>query len=378
MTPIRVRRLRTVTVVAAILVAAVAVLAVLAVARHRSDDHASGPATTGRTTVAATPADTFPVGITFGGALTGLPRARVDAALADVVALHMTWIRIDLSWAALQPSSPDRFAWSATDGIVASARRHGLHVLGLLTYTPPWARAPGCGSFVCPPRSPAAFSRFAAAVVHRYASQGVTSYQLWNEPNLTVFWRDPDPRAYGTMLRAAVSAMRAAQRGLRILFGGLAQVATDAGNIDPGRFLSRACPCPVDAVGFDPYTYPALPGDLRTPLNAWQLMTNPAASGYGIRAALPAGLRIWVTQFGAPTAYRGGTDPRLVSDARQAAILTDGLRLARQPGTVVAAYFVNTWRDTSGAGGTRDHFGIERADGTRKPAFAALQRALAR
>ncbi len=55
----------------------------------------------------------------------------------------------------------------------------------------------------------------------------------------------------------------------------------------------------------------------------------------------------------------------------------DGLRLARAGDGVVGAYFVNTWRDARSGGSARDHFGLVRHDGTRKPAFAALAGALA-
>ena len=132
-------------------------------------------------------------------------------------------------------------------------------------------------------------------------------------------------------------------------------------------------------MGYDPFTYPALPSATTQPPNAWQLMSEPGAPG--LRSALAkAGLGdrpLWVTEFGAPTDYPGSTDARAVSETDQARIVVDGLRLARAGDGVVGAYFVNTWRDAKTGGAARDHFGLERSDGTRKPAFAALASALA-
>jgi hypothetical protein len=317
------------------------------------------------------------VGLAFGDSLAALTPSALGRALDDVVALHMTWIRVDMSWARLQPHSATGFEWTATDAIVGAARHRHLHVLGLLGYTPAWARASGCRSFVCPPRSPAAFAQYAAAVAARYRGSAVAAYQVWNEPNIAQFWASPDPEAYGLLLADTTAALRRADPRALIVFGGLAVTGTTGSAVAAGTFLTRSCaarPCRVDAVGYDPYTYPALPSSATRPPNGWQQMSELRAA---MAAAGLAAVPIWVTQFGAPTDYPGGSDPRLVSDTQQARILLDGLRLAAPASSGIGALFVNTWRDSATRGSREDHFGIENADGTRKPAFAALARALA-
>lgn len=327
-------------------------------------------------TTAEPPDVNLPTGITFGGELFGGSRTKVDDALDDVVTLHMSWIRLDFSWASVQPHSASSYEWNSLDAIVDSARAHHLHVLGLLSYTPRWARATGCHEFVCPPRSDAQFARFAAAVVDRYRDE-VSTYQIWNEPNIDLFWRHPDAHAYGQLLATTVSAIRKIDAKLRILFGGLAFTSTSGADISPTQFLDDACAgrtCDVDAIGYDPFTYPVLPS--RSPSNAWQLMTSSTGFPMALARAGLAGKKIWITEFGAPTGYPHSTDKRTVSEQQQADIVVDGLRLAREKSAVVGAYFVDTWRDTKRAGTARDHFGIERYDGTHKAAFAALARAL--
>lgn len=351
--------------------------------------------TTARSTASTAASSATPVvvraparsGITFGSTLYPLSKRQLARALDDVVALRMSWIRIDVPWSAVQPISRDRYDWRGIDTVVTAARARRLDVLALVTYTPPWARASGCRVFVCPPKSPVQFAAFAAAAVARYAPRGVTSYQVWNEPNIAQFWRRPDPVAYGRVLRAAASAMRsvrAERDDLRILFGGLAFVGNRAaaqrtGDVDAAAFLRRACArrdCDVDAVGYDPLADGRVPSDTGTPLSAWQLIGNSAAGSRSLRSALAAtglGRRtVWVTSFGAATTER-------VTGAKQAAILADGARLAGAAPDLIGAYFVNTLRDASDGGsdgGSDARFGIVRADGTRKPAFAALQTAL--
>lgn len=373
------RRLPWIAAGIAVLVA-VTVLGIVHARTHRapgtttagdSSHPASAPSST-----AAPPARQLPVGITFGGTLFGAAHAKLAAALDDVVTLHMSWIRVDFSWAALQPKSASSYDWRPMDAIVDAAQARHLHVLGLLTYTPKWARAAGCTTFVCPPRDDAQFAHFAAAVVDRYRGK-VSSYQIWNEPNIDLFWRHPDAVAYGRLLTTTVSAMRKSVAQLRILFGGLAFTSTAGSDISPTRFLVDACAnrtCDVDAIGYDPFTYPSLPS--APSANAWPLISDSTGFPAALARAGLAGKPIWITEFGAPTDFPGSTDPRTVSERQQAAIVVDGLRLAQQNAGAVGAYFIDTWRDAKQAGTTRDHFGVERYDGTHKPAFGALENAL--
>ena len=386
-------------VVLGLLVVVAAVIAIVVVERRSSGSpSAAASPSVGRTTSAAVTASpsaststpprtaaTQPAGITFGNHLFGLSRAKIDQALDDVVALHLTWIRVDMSWASLQPDSADSFDWAPLDAIVASARSRRLTVLGLLSYTPPWARSAGCSTFTCPPRQASEFARFAGAVAGRYRDDGVKDFQVWNEPNIDQFWTSPNPLRYRSLLSATVTALRATGGGLRILFGGLAVAPDSGGDLSAVTFLRRACAgrtCRVDAVGYDPYTYPAVPSRSSRPFNAVQLLINPAAGARGLPAALTAvGLGttpVWITGFGAPTGGSTADGPDAVSEATQARIVTDGLRVARANAGRIGGFFVDTLRDSTAGSAADTHFGLERSDGSHKPAFAALAKALAR
>ena len=58
----------------------------------------------------------YPVGLALGNSLFDLDQAGVDDRLDDVVAAGANWIRIDMSWAAVQPD----------DRIELLARRLGV------------------------------------------------------------------------------------------------------------------------------------------------------------------------------------------------------------------------------------------------------------
>ncbi|TCJ30888.1 hypothetical protein [Nocardioides jejuensis] len=358
---------------------AVALLAAAFVAVLVFDGKAPGrkPAADPSTSHTAHPRRVLPVGLNTGSSLLGLDRADLDAAVSEIAATGITWIRVDFSWTEIQPTSADAWVWGPTDRVVDAARKHGIHVLGLVTYTPAWARVRGCSSFTCPPAQAAAFGRFVGEVGERYVPRGVRTFQVWNEPNLDMFWKSPNPAAYGDVVRRAAAALRDGHRGrVQVIFGSLAVPDHAADGIDPAVFVRAACVarCKVDAVGFDPYTFPALPSATSRPATAWYGLTPEGGLRQAINRAIGPTTPIWVTQFGAPVA-EGSVRAPFVDERQQTAIILAGLRLARQQPTV-GGYFVNTWRDVAGASDYRGRFGLWESDGTPRPVVGALRRAL--
>ena len=95
-------------------------------------------------------------------------------------------------------------------------RQRGLAVLPVVQVD---ARLGGAapGDTASPPRDPATFGRFLAALVARYGPQGslwaerpelprvpIRAWQVWNEPNITRYWsQQPFAKSYVRLLRAA-------------------------------------------------------------------------------------------------------------------------------------------------------------------------------
>lgn len=239
--------------------------------------------------------------------------------------LRVKWLRVDLNWAAIE-QTPGRYDWSGPDRIVAAAHRHGLRVLAVPAHSPLWAtRVPGESK--APPKHLSAFTRFLKAAVKRYGPTGVRHWEIWNEPNLEVFWYPaPQPRLYARMLIKAARSIRRADPTAKIIAGNLGPALDVAGgkDVSPSRFTALlykyGADRSFDAISVHPYCFPALPSTPNTgDWNAFQRL--PLVRRVMVRHA-DASKKIWLTEFGAPT----GTSEKSVSERRQARTYVQGIR----------------------------------------------------
>ena len=336
---------------------------------------------------------TLATGVAYGNTLVTMSDAELAAALEDAVMLGARWIRVDLSWNDVQPTSAAEYRWAAFDHVVAAASRRSLKVLPVVAYTPEWARPSGCTSDKCGPVDIAAYARFAGAAVKRYAPRGVTTWEIWNEPNTTFWLPRPDPPVYAKLLRAAVTAIKEKDAAATVVLGGLAAVRTDGEHVSQVDFVSRVCRDGavglVDAVAYHPYTYPYLASYQAPQGTPWsRIDQGPSNIRDTLRDCGSPETPVWITEYGAPTGGPGTAatnDPGSITDRTthvteglQARIATDAVvTAAHNPD--VGAFFWYSDRDLGTSPNSNENFyGLRRADGSRKPAFAALARALAR
>lgn len=380
--------------VAVLALAAVAAMLQLDPAAARSDS--AGPVEPASGPVAARPEarmTPLSVGLSYGDELTWMESADLADALDDAAALG-GWVRLDVSWANVQPDGPDSWDWSRLDPVIEGARARGLRVIAILGYTPEWARVPGCGTDKCRPASPSAFSAFVSAAVARYRPLGVRTWEVWNEPNSAAFWQ-PSPSAgdYAELLAGAVGEIRAIDRRARVLSGGLAAVPSADGHVSAPDFLrglgERGALDLVDGVAYHPYTYPLLASDAPDDFpTAWN---GIARTPDGLRGILRAygrpRLPLWITEYGAPTGgpgtasdgAPGSTDASTthVTEARQAEIARDSVSAAAaDPGIRALIWYSGRDRGTSRES-AENFYGLRRAAGAPKPAFVALREAVA-
>ena len=170
--------------------------------------------------------------------------------------------RVEFSWDLLEPE-PGRHDWSRTDRKVLAAARAGIDVLGLAVRAPAWANGGDLDPFV-PPRDPAAYGRFMTALVARYGPAGslwaehpavprrpVRAWEIWNEPNLPIYFRaQPFVRPYARLLRAASRALRRADRRATIVLAGMANFSWR----DLDRLLRAERGLDFDAAAVHPFT----------------------------------------------------------------------------------------------------------------------------
>jgi hypothetical protein len=337
----------------------------------------------------ATVLKTTRFGVSYGERLSRMSATESAKVLDDAKRLGVRWVRLDFSWATVQPTGPSSYQWKRLDRVVKQARDRGLQLLPILTYSPSWARDAGCTHWTCPPHRRAVFAAFAKAAVQRYKSRGVHSWEVWNEPNLAMFWRNPDAARYAALLRTTSRAIKAADPKARVLTGGIAALENRPPSIGPRQFLTAVCDAGAcgsfDAVSYHPYTYPYLASVYSTS-NAWSKISQ---TPWSLRSILDDHGRtktpVWVTETGAPTrgpgtASDGSKSSMLpttthVTEAWQAAIVTDVAAQALLNRNVRALFWY-TNQDLAITDLKEASFGLRRLDGTKKPSWSAFKLAV--
>jgi len=320
----------------------------------------SGPARAAR---AAVEADGPALGLTEGNAQllwspntrTGAPDAFQPARL-ELTALHPTYLRLLVDWAALQPdprrppaleapaSGCDRgiapcgaYAGigAALEAIASRQRAGGFHVVLDLFGAPTWAARPASGceiagstAFSRPlrPAALAAYRELIASLLRLAARKGVALewWSPWNEPNDPRFLSPQRsscgatsppaaPGVYAQLARAMAAELRAVGGRHQLLLGEL-----NAFELDTPHTTSIA-----SFVG-------ALPDDVICLAGVWSVHAYarhaPASVAGDPVAALEAALdgrgscgrqaRIWVTEAGAGAPRPGRSRPAGAVDER--------------------------------------------------------------
>ncbi len=158
-------------------------------------------------------------------------------------------VRADVCWECVQPT-PGAWNWSYDNGL---AHKLGSRWQPILDYAPVWATTPP-GTYVPPPPKPPkpktpsppnyfvlhkpplriqAFASFAAAFVRRYHPHTI---EVWNEPDIYVFWNAHNAgAAYAKLFVATYRAIKRASPKTLVLAAGL-----DEGNA--GWFIPQMAP----------------------------------------------------------------------------------------------------------------------------------------
>jgi len=221
--------------------------------------------------------------------------------------------QVIVPWAAIKPAEPGSALeqlyppnWTKMDRIIQEATDRGFSVLGVLNSTPYYGGQDNSGCLGCVgvAPDPADFAAFAAEVAQRYQGE-VSAYEVWNEPNSYKTWSPAvDPVAYTNVLKAAYTAIKAADPNATVVAGVLGAVVT-VGNLtmDPVTFVqtmyANGAKGFFDALSYHPYNYqktfaeqnPGFVSPLQMLLQMRQTMLN---NGDDL-------VKIWATEYGLPT-----------------------------------------------------------------------------
>jgi hypothetical protein len=263
-----------------------------------------------------------------------------------------SWYRLAVDWSAIEKAK-GQYDWGYVDNAVNTATAKGLRVLGVLLYTPTWARPPALNSLMpsVPPANAADYADFAGKAAKRYAGR-VQAWQMWNEPNLPIFMGFTDNRAavYAGLAKAAYPAIKAANPGATVVLSGLSR---KPGPDSPAGFLRQLYDAGVggsfDAAAAHPYVTPG--GIAADPEGGWSAIgqMREVMNGAG-----DGGKKIWLTELGAPTADTAEG----VSPQEQAKQITDVLSAAAGLGYVGPAFIYSIRDNNSGnRGDNESNFG---------------------
>jgi hypothetical protein len=315
--------------------------------------------------------------------------AAQSADLAGIANSGARWVTVDVDWNSIQGDGPTSFRWDrAMDRVALNARAHGLTIIGVAAYSPPWARGPSCplGELHCLPANPADYGRFLTAAAERYGTQSsnsllrgsITNWQIWNEPNHQEFSQPkPDLDVYTAMLKSAYTGIKFADPNATVITGGTAPApnAPDGTEYTPETWLrglyARGAQGYFDAVGHHPYMFPVNPLEA----HSWNAFTQTQVLHDVMVANGDAEKKVWGTEMGAPT----GTDPEALSEAQQSQWVHDyylGWNTTFRDFTGPLVWF--QLRDSGSNIADRwQNLGLKHLDGTPKPGYAAYQQVMA-
>jgi hypothetical protein len=304
---------------------------------------------------------------------------RIDDLLTTLRATGVTLARSDVLWEVAEPEPPGQdgvhhYDWSFADGVAGALARHGIQWLALVDYATPWS-ASVPGNTHSPPRDPADFAAFARAFAERYGRGGafwaehpdvqatpVTTYEIWNEPDLSIFWAPgPDPARYMDLYVDARVAIKDADPQARVIIGGL----SNAPGFIPQLFAARPdVRGQLDGVAVHPYA--------RTALGVLDVVRK---SRRALDAAGVPDTPIYVTELGWVTHPR--TSLKYAPPGRRARDIHDSVASLARVDCGVAAVVLYTWvTPEKDPADEEDWFGVLHPDGRPSAAGRAFDSAV--
>ncbi len=173
--------------------------------------------------------------------------------------------RFMLNWGWVQPRSPGSFNWSGPDRLIGALAAHGIRAVPDFWGNPGWVWGSPARPPLARPRDMLAWRAFLRAAVARYGPDGafwrtryrqlhpqaaplpITSWQIWNEPNLRKYFAPkPSPARYARLLRVSRDAIVGADPEARILLAGM----PGYGQVTAWRFLRRLYATPEFRTSF--------------------------------------------------------------------------------------------------------------------------------
>ncbi len=292
--------------------------------------------------------------------------------------LGSSMTRLAIQWREAEPERDKYNEWWLNEygKAIDMARATGQRVVVMVDEAPAWASGSSASNV---PRDPSDFAQFMATVAKRYAGK-VDGWEIWNEENTSRFWSTgPSPSAYAALLKAVYPAIKAADPGTKVVFGGTA--ANDYKFLE-GAYAAGA-EGSFDVLATHPYPYCGSTGPSEIRLNGGRI-SKDSFLGYRemhkVMVEREDEKPIWVTEIGWNTSsttcdpgagvWQGG-----VSETTQADYLYEAFKLFEQDPYVEYALWYNVrnnyWMHDEDS--PEAQFGLVRTDFSPKPAYEAFK-----
>lgn len=296
-----------------------------------------------------------------------------SASTSEIKALGTHWVRMFVTWPDIEPERGVFAAnWLASYEQTFRSLPPGTKVILDVVDTPSWET--GSSDEHTPPANPQEYAAFVGALAQRFGSR-VSAYEIWNEEDSPSWWTGaPDPAAYAQLLQATYPAVKAADPNATVVLGGLTgndyqflegvYAAGGKGSFDAvGVHTDTACNI------LSPYDF--LRGEGNRMIDDSFLAYREV---HAVMLANGDDKPIWMTELSwrttSATCSEGawaGQKAGGVTEEQQATYLRQAYHcLAQNPYVQVALWFPLADEGVVTAG-------LLRANGSRKPSFAAMR-----
>lgn len=286
----------------------------------------------------------FGMGIYFGNRYDPVDFDRVGALARDA---GIKWSREEYTWSLIEPEE-GKFQWERYDRAIDAASRYGVHLFGLFDYTVPWS------SGAIAPRNDAQRADFANYVFQTVSHfKGRVKYwEVWNEPNIDVFWwPHVNVADYVALLRETYLSVKRADPTAVVMLGGCS--GSDLAWMD--AIYKNGGGDYFDVLGFHPYADKSALDDGRYEYNLKYIRALMAH--YGV--VKPG----WITEVGWPTTQGG------ITHEEQAAAYAKMVAHSLGSGYVVRIVPYDFRDDADDPGYGEANFGVLRRDFSPKTSY---------
>ena len=198
-----------------------------------------------------TPDLTSPFGVSMHFGHGG--RGPIENNLKLASDMGIRWLRDDASWGGIEREKGVYKVPPTFDRFLRTARRDwGCEPLIILDYS---------NSLYCKQQAIAteeerqAFANWAEFMAREYR-EFVTYWEVWNEPNISGFWKpSPNPQDYALLLKATHAAVKRGNPDARVV--AMVTAGIDLGFIE--KVLAEGTAGHFDAIAVHPYRYPTAP-----------------------------------------------------------------------------------------------------------------------